>query len=129
MTFHGATVYDAGILVAAERNERAVWAEHLVRLSAGIIPLAPANVVAQVSRSAKQAQLRRFLRGCEVVSLDETGAHRVGALLGRAKTSDVVDASVVDLAIARDAEILTTDPRDIGRLVAASGKRVPVAGR
>jgi hypothetical protein len=53
----------------------------------------------------------------------------VGALLGRAKTSDVVDASVVELAIARDAEILTTDPHDIARLVAASGKRVPVAGR
>jgi predicted nucleic acid-binding protein len=124
-----ATVYDAGVLVAAARNERSAWAEHVVRLSAGIIPLVSANVVAQVSRSPKQAQLRRFLRGCEVVSFDEKRAHRAGALLGRAKTSDVVDASVVELAIARDAEILTTDPHDIGRLVAASGKRIPVIAR
>lgn len=123
------TVYDTGILIAADRNDWSAWAEHRVRLSAGIIPLVPANVVAQVSRLPEQAQLRRFLRGCEVVSFDESSAHRSGALLGKARTSDVVDASVVELAFARDAEILTTDPRDIARLVTATGKRVPVAAR
>jgi predicted nucleic acid-binding protein len=123
------TVYDAGIFVAAEGNERWAWAEHCVRLSAGLIPLAPANVVAQVSRSPRQAQLRRFLRGCEIVSFDESSAHRAGALLAKAKTSDVADASVVELAMARGAEIVTTDPNDVERLVTASGKRVPVTGR
>jgi predicted nucleic acid-binding protein len=124
-----ATVYDTGILIAADRNDRSAWAEHRVRLSAGIIPLAPATVVAQVSRSPEQAQLRRFLRGCEVVSFEEKSAHGSGALLGKARTSDVVDASVVELAFAREAEILTTDPKDIARLVIASGKRVPVVPR
>src|SRR5260370_38385894 len=122
----GAAVYDAGIFVAAERNERSVWAEHRVRLSAGIIPLVPANIVAQVSRSPTQAQLHRFLRGCEVVCFDERSAHRTGSLLGKAKTADVVDASVVELAIVRGAEILTTDPRDIGLLVPPSGSRAPI---
>jgi hypothetical protein len=124
-----ATVYDAGVLVAADKSERATWAEHRVRLSAGIIPLVPANVVAQVSRSNRQAQLRRFLRGCEVVSFDEASAHRVGALLAKSLTADVVDASVVEVAVARDGEILTTDPHDIEKLVTASGKRVSVARR
>jgi predicted nucleic acid-binding protein len=124
-----ATVYDTGILIAADRSNRSTWAEHRVRLSAGIIPLAPATVVAQVSRSPQQAQLRRFLRGCEVVSFEESSAHGSGALLGKARTSDVVDASVVELAFTRDAEILTTDPEDIARLVTASGKRVPVVPR
>jgi hypothetical protein len=125
----GTTVYDAGILVAADKSERWAWAEHRVRLMAGIIPLVPSNVVAQVSRSPRQAQLHRFLRGCEVASFGEINAHRSGALLGRAKTSDVVDASVVELAVARDAEIVTTDPRDIERLVLASGKRVRISKR
>jgi predicted nucleic acid-binding protein len=121
--------YDAGVLVAADRNERWAWAEHCARLSAGIVPLVPSNVLAQVSRSPRQAQLHRFLRGCEIVDFDEPSAHRVGALLGKAGTSDVVDASLVDMAIARGAEIVTTDPTDIRRLIHASGKRVPVARR
>jgi hypothetical protein len=119
-------VYDAGVFVAAEKNDRAVWAEHAVRLAAGIVPSAPATVVAQVSRSPRQAQLRRFLRGCEVVAFDEGRAHRSGALLGKAGTSDIVDASVLELAIARDAQIVTRDRDDIERLVAASGKRILV---
>ena len=62
-----AVVYDAAVLVAADRNERRTWAEHKARLEFGIIPLVPAPVVAQVSRSPQQAQLRRFLTGCAVV--------------------------------------------------------------
>jgi hypothetical protein len=50
-------------------------------------------------------------------------------LLERTKASDVVDASVVELAIARDAEIVTSDLDDIGRLVFASGKKVVVTSR
>jgi hypothetical protein len=54
-------VYGAAVLVAADRNERRAWAEHKVRLEPGLVPLVPAPVVAQVSRSPQQAQLRRFL--------------------------------------------------------------------
>jgi len=122
-------VYDTGVLIAADRNERAAWAEHRVRLEAGFVPLVPAAVVAQASRSERQAQLRRFLRGCEVVSLDEHAAHRAGALLGKAKASDVVDASVVALAASTGAEIVTSDAADIRRLVVASGKRIAVQVR
>jgi predicted nucleic acid-binding protein len=124
-----AAVYDAGVLIAADKNERATWAEHRVRLSAGFIPLVAATVVAQVSRSPRQAQMRRFLRGCEVVVFDEHAAHRAGALLARAGTTDVVDASVVDLALARRAEILTTDPEDIERLVRRNGRGLSVSRR
>ena len=56
-------VYDAAVLVAADRNERRAWAEHKARLELGVVPLVPAPVVAQVSRSPQQAQLRRFLTG------------------------------------------------------------------
>jgi hypothetical protein len=60
-------IYDAAVLVAADRNSRSAWVEHRVRLEAGILPVVPAPVVAQVSRSPRQVQLRRLLRGCEVV--------------------------------------------------------------
>jgi hypothetical protein len=61
--------------------------------------------------------------------LDEAAAHRVGALLGKSGTSDVVDGSVVDLATTTSAEVLTTDLRDIERLATVSGKRVVVSRR
>ncbi len=123
------TVYDAGVLIAADRNERAAWAEHCVRLAAGLIPLVPANVVAQASLNDRQVQLRRFLRGCDVVPFDERAAHRAGMLLGKTKTADVVDAAVVDLAATTSSDIVTTDPEDIRRLVAVTGKRIKVQAR
>jgi predicted nucleic acid-binding protein len=119
-------VYDAGVLVAANRNERRAWAEHKVRLELGIALVVPAPVVAQVSRSPQQAQLRRFLAGCVVTALTEDEAHEAGRLLGIAKTADVIDAVVVSTAVRRRAMILTSDSEDIERLVSASGREVIV---
>jgi predicted nucleic acid-binding protein len=114
-------VYDAGVLVAAERNARGVWAEHRVRLEAGIVPVVPTVVVAQVSRSAAQVQLRRMLRGCKVVSLTEPSAHAAGQLLGRAGASDVVDAVVAQIAAELQADVVTGDRGEISRLLQAAG--------
>ena len=119
-------VYDAAVLVAADRNERRAWAEHKVRLELGVIPSVPAPVVAQVSRSPQQAQLRRFLTGCVVVTLGESEAHEAGRLLGITRTTDVVDAVVVTTALRSKAMILTSDADDIERLVRASGRDVAV---
>ena len=121
-----AVVYDAAVLVAADRNERRAWAEHKVRLELGVVPLVPAPVVAQVSRPPQQVQLRRFLTGCVVVPLDESEAHRAGRLLAMTRTADVVDAVVVTVAVRQKATILTGDPDDIARLVRASGREVAV---
>jgi predicted nucleic acid-binding protein len=121
-----AVVYDAAVLVAADRNDRRAWAEHKARLEFGIVPSVPAPVVAQVSRSPQQAQLRRFLTGCAVVPLGESEAHEAGRLLGRTRTADVVDAVVVTVAVRQRAIILTSDPDDIRRLVGASGREVSV---
>jgi len=119
-------VYDAAVLVAADRNERRAWAEHKARLELGVVLLVPAPVVVQVSRSPQQVQLRRFLTGCAIVPLCETEAHEAGRLLGVTKTSDVVDAVVVTTALRQKAMIFTSDPDDIERLVRASGREVAV---
>jgi predicted nucleic acid-binding protein len=111
-------VYDAGVLVAADRNDREVWAAHRVRLEVGLVPVTTAPVVAQASRSPRQAQLRRFLRGCSVAPFLADEAYSVGALLGRSGTSDVVDAHVVLTAASASATVLTSDPDDLRRLSA-----------
>lgn len=109
-------LYDAGALIAAERNVRALWADHRVRLEAGSVPLTTAPVVAQVSRNVRQVQLRRFLRGCETVEFLATEGHDVGSLLARSGAADVVDAHVVLVASRRGCPVLTSDPADLGQL-------------
>jgi hypothetical protein len=34
-------VYDAAVLIAADRNERGAWAEHKARLEPGVVPVVP----------------------------------------------------------------------------------------
>lgn len=118
-------VYDAGALIAADRNDREFWADHRVRLERGVIPVVPAPVVAQVSRSPRQAQLRRLLRGCEVPAFDEATAHRVGVVLARGSSSDFADGAVVEAA-PEDAVIVTSDRPDISRLLDAVGSAATI---
>jgi hypothetical protein len=115
-------VYDAGLLVAADRSNRRVWAEHRARLELGVVPITTAPVVAQVSRSPRQVQLRRFLRGCHIAPFEPDQAHEVGALLGPSGSSDVVDAHVVLIAAANGSTIWSSDPADLRRL----GNQLPV---
>ncbi len=119
-------VYDAGVLIAADRNARRVWAEHRVRLETGVVPLVPAPVVAQASRSPAQVQMKRLLRGCEVVQLDEAAAHEAGSLLAKTRTNDVVDASVAVLCARRGADVVTGDAEDIGRLLSAARSKAAI---
>jgi hypothetical protein len=111
-------LYDAGVFIAAERDDRAVWADHRARLELGFVPVTTAPVVAQVSRSGRQVQLRRFLRGCDVVAFTPTQAHAVGALLGAAGATDVIDAHVVLVAGASGSDVLSSDEEDLIPLAA-----------
>lgn len=109
-------VYDAGALIAAERNDRRVWADHRVRLELGVVPRTTAPVVAQVIRTSQQAQLHRFLRGCEVEAFVAAESHEVGSLLARAGTADVIDAHLVITAARHSATVLTSDLKDLHHL-------------
>lgn len=113
--------YDAGALIAAERDDRLLWAMHRAAVRRGAPRTVPAAVLAQVWRGGPQAQLSRLLRGCEVENLAETEARAAGALCGMAGTSDVVDAALAISAIGRKDAVVTADPDDIGRLVKAAG--------
>jgi hypothetical protein len=58
--------------------------------------------------------------------LDETRAKRIGGLLARSKTSDVVAAAVVLGVSDRGDAIVTSDPEDVQRLLAAAGIKLSV---
>ncbi len=117
-------VYDAGALIAAERSDRAVWADHRARLEVGLVPVTTAPVIAQVSRSGRQAQLRRFLRGCDVVAFGDDEAHQIGALAGRVGSTDVVDVHVVATAHRRRFGVITSDEDDLKPIADALRPRV-----
>jgi len=108
--------YDAGVFVAAERSDRQVWADHRARLELGVVPTTTAPVLAEVSRSPRQVQLRRLLRGCHVLGFAPEEAHEVGALLAQTGTSDVVDAHLVLRALKAKSTVLTSDPDDLRQL-------------
>ena len=120
------TVYDSGVLIAADRNDRKVWADHRARLEAGLVPVTTAPVVAQASRSPRQVQLRRLLRGCDVVAFDPAQAHAVGALLAKSSTADVVDAHLALTAARTGAVVITGDPVDLRMLAAHIRPRITI---
>lgn len=112
-------VLDTGALIALERRD-----DRLVslarRMAAGEVAAhVPSGVVAQCWRgSARQQPIARLLRS-RAVSVDpltEDLAFRLGVLLARSRTADVVDGHVALLARRLRATVVTSDPTDIAAL-------------
>lgn len=118
-------ILDAGALVAVELANREVVALIKRELTAGRAPVTHGGVVGQVWRggSGRQAPLARLLPGLEIVGIDEALGRRAGLLLGKARLSDVVDATLVALAADGDS-VLTSDVQDLRRLVEAADTHV-----
>jgi hypothetical protein len=113
-------VYDAGVLLAIDGNDRRMWAIHRLAVDEGRRLLVPSVVVGQAWRDPRrQVQLGRFLHSCEVVPVGLELAKAAGVLCGKAGTRDVVDASVVTIALACGAIVFTSDPEDMAALSAA----------
>ena len=124
-----ALVLDAGALIALENGRRDVAAQLQYALGAIDDVLTTSMVLAQVWRggSGRQAPLAAYLQQMEVLGIDEHLGRRTGELLGVARTSDAIDASLV--LVAEDGDrILTSDPDDLRRLADAAGRRVTVVG-
>jgi hypothetical protein len=119
--------YDSGALISAERGERRMWARHRALLLRRVVPVVPAPVVAQCWRGTpRQAQLARLLAGCEVEALDDARARATGVLAGRSRTSDIVDACVVEGALRRDHLVISSDVGDLTAIAAAVSRRVDI---
>jgi hypothetical protein len=112
-------VLDAGPLVQFERGDQFVRAMVRAAVRKNHRLVIPSGVLAQVWRDGtRQARLASLLArpGAHVEPLDERMAKAAGALCGRARTSDVVDASVVLTARLYKAVVVTGEPADLRRL-------------
>jgi hypothetical protein len=106
--------YDTGALIAADRNDRTMWALHAGFLAEEATVTVPSVVVAEAWRGgSRQANLARLLALCQVEELSYRHARDVGVLAGKAGHDDIVDVAVVEGAIRRHDAVITSNPTHI----------------
>jgi predicted nucleic acid-binding protein len=111
--------FDAGGLIALERNDRRVFSLLAVALEEGCRIIVPATALAQVIRDpSRQVRLWRMIQydETEIIPLDGSHAQAVGVLLAQTRMSDISDAHVVVCAQRADHTVITSDPLDLRRL-------------
>lgn len=119
--------YDTGALVAAERNDRAMWALHAGFLAEEVVPNVPAPVLAEAWRGgARQASLSRLLAMCEIEAMSEEQAWQVGVLAGKAGHDDIVDVTVVEGAERRRDAVVTSNDDHIRLVADSAGARLHI---
>jgi hypothetical protein len=106
--------YDTGALIAADRNDRKMWALHAGFLAEETVVTVPSVVVAEAWRGgSRQANLARLLALCEVEELSYRQARDVGMLAGKAGHDDISDVAVVEGAVRRNDAVITSNPTHI----------------
>ena len=108
--------FDAGGLIALDRNDRRVLALIARATERGMRITIPATALAQAIRNpARQTRLSRLIRqaGTDLIPLDGPDATAVGLLLARTATTDIVDAHVVICAQRAGQAVVTSDAGDL----------------
>ena len=115
----GGLTFDAGGLIALDRNDRRVVALVERAEETGQRITVPAAALAQAMRSpARQTRLSRLIRqpDTDVAPLDGPDATAVGLLLARTSTEDIADAHVAICAERTGQTVVTSDPKDLKRI-------------
>jgi hypothetical protein len=119
--------YDTGALVAADHNDRRMWALHAGFLAEEVSPTVPAPVLAEAWRGgSRQASLSRFLALCSLETMSEQQAKSVGVLAGKADHDDIVDVTVVEGAIRRHDAIVTSNHTHIRKITDAGRAKITI---
>ncbi len=119
--------YDTGALIAAESNDRRMWALHAAFLAEEVIPVVPAPVLAEAWRGGpRKASLTRLLKLCALEPMSALQARRVGVLAGKAGHDDIVDVTVVEGASRRGDAVVTSNPTHIRAVAAAARARMRI---
>lgn len=119
-------VMDAGAFIAFERGDAKLRARLMAARRLGLHLTTSAPVIGQVWRDGrKQALLASLLAAVDAHAPDSAASRRAGELLAKAKTSDVVDA-LLALRAGHGDTVLTSDPDDLRRLLAAAGIKAQV---
>ena len=111
--------FDAGGLIALDRNDRRVLALVARATERGMRITITATALAQAIRNpARHARLSRLIRqaGTDLIPLDGPDATAVGLLLARTGTVDIVDAHVAICAQRAGQAVVTSDADDLRRI-------------
>ena len=111
--------FDAGGLIALDRNDRRVLTLLARAAERGMRITIPATALAQAIRNpARQSRLSRLIRqsGTDLMALNGPDATAVGLLLARTATADIVDAHVVVCAQRAGQAVVTSDADDLRRI-------------
>lgn len=111
--------FDAGGLIALDRQDREVVVLIKRHLALGVPITIPATVLAQVmSNPGRQVVISALIVHplTTVEPLTRADAIAIGKILRDSRTSDVVDAHVVLCAQRRKQDVLTSDPKDLRRI-------------
>ncbi len=119
--------YDTGALIAADRNDRRMWALHAGLLAHEVSPTEPTPVNAKARRGgSRQASLARFVALCTTEPLTDEQAKAVGWLGARSGHDDIVDVTVVEGAIRRHDAIVTSNPTHIRKIADTTRTRLTI---
>ena len=118
--------YDTGALIAADRDDRLMWALHRAAMVRGLPPTVPSGVLAEAWRGGPQHRLSRLLKGCNVDEMDERQARQVGWLIARCGLTDIVDVAVVEGAIRRSDAVVTSNRSHIEQVADAVRQRLAI---
>jgi hypothetical protein len=119
--------YDTGALIAADRNDRRMWALHAGFLALEVSPTVPTAVLAEAWRGgSRQASLARLLALCTAEPLTDEQAKAVGTLAARAGHDDIVDVTVVEGAVRRHDAVITSNPTHIRKIADATRTRLTI---
>ena len=111
--------FDAGGLIALDRNDRRVLTLVARATERGMRITIPATALAQAIRNpARQARLSRLIRqsGTDLIPLDGPDATAVGLVLARTGTVDIVDAHVAICAQRAGQAVVTGDADGLRRI-------------
>lgn len=119
--------YDTGALIAADRNDRRMWALHAGLLAEEVAPTVPTPVLAEAWRGGgRQANLARFLHLCVTEDLSVKQAKAVGVLASKADHDDIVDVTVVEGALRRRDAVVTSNHTHIRKVADAARARLTI---
>lgn len=118
--------YDTGALIAAERDDRLLWALHRAALGRGLTPTVPAGVLGEAWRGGPQHRLSRLLKGCLIEHLSEVQARMIGVLAARSGLSDTVDLAVAEGAMRRQDAVVTSNRAHIEQVADAVARRLKI---
>jgi predicted nucleic acid-binding protein len=112
-------ILDSGAVIAWSRGDAGARAMLTRALELGVDVRIPVAVLAETLRGGpRDAPIHRVRSAVDVFPAQESIARVAGALLGRTRGKNTVDALVAAEAIASDADVFTSDAADLEALLA-----------